>query len=221
MTKKVNTPETDVVVNAKGKLEVLFEKYGKALLWALVVVAIGVGGYLVYKSFKDSEEQERISKSEVAARDVLLGEADAMALADNSEFEGTDAVNFANYLAAARCLQDGDLDAAEKYINKFANFNNGGLGAMVNAMAYGIRGDIAVERGNNELAITEFNNALAASDDMHTFVYFNEKLGRLYINMGNNEAAVKCFEAIVEKYPELEDAGTYYGLPLNYDKYIW
>ena len=61
MANKVNTPDTDIIVDAKGKLEVLFEKYGKTLLWVLVVIGIAVGGFFLYKSYSDSKEQELLS----------------------------------------------------------------------------------------------------------------------------------------------------------------
>lgn len=214
MAKNVNTPETDVIIDAKGKLELLFEKYGKMLLIVLVVIGVAVGGYFIYKNYADKKEQERIAKAEIAASDALASNSaeDALSVANNKEFEGTAAQNFANYLAAARYLQEGDLDAAEAHIAKFANVEEGYLANMVNAAACGIRGDIAAERGDYNEAIAEYNSAIEVSDDQYTFITMNEKMGRLYIHMGEREAAVKCYKAIVEEYPDMEQA---------YAKFIW
>lgn len=214
MAKNVNTPETDVIVNAKGKLELLFEKYGKILLIVLGVIGVAVGGYFIYKNYADKKEEERIAKSEIAMSNAVASNSteDAVNMAENKEFEGTAANNFANYLAAARLLQEGDLDAAESYIAKYADIEDTYIGEMINAAACAIRGDIAVERGNYDEAIAQFNNAIEMSDDMYTFVTMKEKLGRLYIKMGKRDEAVKCYKAIVEEYPDMEQA---------YAKFIW
>lgn len=215
MAKNVNAPETDVVVNTKGKLENLFEKYGKALLWVLVVVAVAVGGYFIYKGYaekKEAEKKETMMKQTAEA--LIGGDADAAAaVADNKEYAGTASANFANYMTAARYLADGDIDAADDYISKFEMFEEGDLATMINAAAYGIRGDIAVERGDYKKAIEEFDNAIKACDDDHSFVYFNEKAARVYsVMLNDNASAMKYYKAIVEKYPVAEEA---------YAKYIW
>lgn len=214
MTKKVNTPETDVIIDAKGKLELLFEKYGKKLLIVLVVIGVAVGGYFIYKGYAENKEQERIAKSEAAATSMLINDSaeDAKAVAENKEFNETAAKNFANYVAAARYLNEGDIDAAEAYIAKFSNIEDGYLGAMVNAAACAIRGDIAVARGNNEAAIAAFQKAIETGNDDYTFISMNEKMGRLYTKMGNREESVKCYKAIADRFPDME---------ADYAKYIW
>lgn len=215
MAKNVNAPETDVVVNTKGKLENLFEKYGKALLWVLVVVAVAVGGYFIYKSYSEKKVAEKKEALMVKTSQALVagGAAEAIAIADNKENANTASANFANYLAAARYLAEGDIDAANERISKFVVFEEGDLAAMINAAAYGVRGDIAVERGDYKAAIAEFEKAIKASDDMHTFVTYNEKAARVYSAMLNdNASAMKYYKAIVAKYPEKEG---------KYAKYIW
>lgn len=215
MAKNVNAPETDVVVNTKGKLETLFEKYGKALLWVLVVVAVAVGGYFIYKNYSEGKEAEKKAALQKQTTEATInGDVEAaVAIADNKENAGTPSANFACYLAAARYLAEGDIDAADEYISKFEMFEDGDLAAMINAAAYGIRGDIAVERGDYKAAIAEYESAIEASDDMHTFVTFNEKAARVYSAMLNDSAsAMKYYKAIVEKYPDYESL---------YAKYIW
>ena len=219
MTKKVNTPETDVIVDAKGKLELLFEKYGKVILGALVVVGVAVGGYFIYKNHADAKEQERIAKSKKAATALVISESadDAKAFVENKEYDGTEGKNFANYLAAARFVKEGDYDAAAQFIANYQDIDGGELPYltnMINAEACGIRGDIAVEKGDYETAVAEFKNALTKSEDKFTFVYFNQKLARLYAKMDKAQEAMDCYNAIFEKYPELE------SYPAEYTAYI-
>ena len=45
MTKKVQNPETDILIESKGKVESFFDKYGSKLMWALVaitIIAVGI-----------------------------------------------------------------------------------------------------------------------------------------------------------------------------------
>ena len=229
MANKVNTPNTDIVVEAKGKLEVFFEKYGKTLLWGLAVIGIAVGGYFIYKSYADAKEQERIAKAEKAAVVMVTSDSDAetaVALADNKEYKDTPSANLANYMAAARFLAEGDMESAKEYIAKFKNFNDGDLGAMINAAAYGLRGDIAVEEDDFEAAIGYFTSAIEASNDIHTCITYNEKLAHVYLFLGESEKANDCYKSIVAKYPnysvnpvEINPNGV--DMPSEFNKYIW
>lgn len=206
MANKVNTPNTDVVVEAKGKLEVLFEKYGKAILWILVVVGIALGGYFIYNSYAEGQEQERLTQAETDLTTKVVVEYDAESVAtvaDNSEHAGTPSANLANFLAAGRFLAEGDMESAKAYIAKFEDYQEGTLGAMINAAAYGLRGDIAVQEGDMNAAIENFKAAVNASDDKHSFITYNEKLSRVYSHIGNGEAAMQCYKDIVAKYPDL------------------
>lgn len=206
MANKVNTPNTDVIVEAKGKLEVLFEKYGKALLWILVVIGVAVGGYFIYDGYSEGQEQERLTKAETDLTSKVVVEFDAESVAtvaDNSEHAGTPSANLANFLAAGRFLSEGDMESAKAYIAKFEDFQEGALGTMINAAAYGLRGDIAVQEGNMDVAIENFKAAVNASDDKHSFITYNEKLARVYSHLGNGEAAMQCYKDIVAKYPDL------------------
>lgn len=206
MANKVNTPNNDVIVEAKGKLEVLFEKYGKALLWILVVVGVALGGYFIYNSYAEGAEQERLTNAQTDLTSKVIVEFDAesvAAVADNAEHADTPSANLANFLAAGRFLAEGDMESAKAYIAKFEDFQEGALGAMVNAAAYGLRGDIAVQEGDMDAAVENFKAAVAASDDKHSFITYTEKLARVYSHLGNGEAAMQCYKNIVAKYPDL------------------
>ena len=206
MANNVNTPNNDVIVEAKGKLEVLFEKYGKALLWILVVVGVAVGGYLIYNGYAEGTEQERLTNAQTDLTSKVIVEYDAesvAAVADNAEHADTPSANLANFLAAGRYLAEGDMENAKAYIAKFQDFEDGILGAMINAAAYGLRGDIAVQDGDMDAAVENFKAAVAASDDKHSFIAYSEKLARVYNHIGNGEAAMQCYKDIVAKYPDL------------------
>lgn len=206
MANKVNTPDTDIIVDAKGKLEVLFEKYGKTLLWVLVVIGIAVGGYFLYKSYSDSKEQERIAKAEKIATIDLATEAEAGAVAahaNSADVKDTASANFLNYLAASRYVAEDDIENAKVYFAKVKDFSNSAFGAMLNAATYGLRGDIAVAEDDLQAAVENFKKAVAASDDEHSFITYSEKLARVYNALGDKQAAMQCYKDIVAKYPDL------------------
>lgn len=206
MANKVNTPDTDIIVDAKGKLEVLFEKYGKTLLWVLVVIGIAVGGFFLYKSYSDSKEQERIAKAEKIATIDLATEAEAGAVAahaNSADVKDTASANFLNYLAASRYVAEDDIENAKIYLAKVKEFSNSTFGAMLNAATYGLRGDIAVAEDDLQAAVENFKKAVAASDDEHSFITYSEKLARVYNALGDKQAAMQCYKDIVAKYPDL------------------
>ena len=206
MANKVNTPDTDIIVDAKGKLEVLFEKYGKTLLWVLVVIGIAVGGFFLYKSYSDSKEQERIAKAEKIATIDLATEAEAgvvAAHANSADVKDTASANLLNYLAASRYVAEDDIENAKIYLAKVKEFRNSAFGAMLNAATYGLRGDIAVAEDDLQAAVENFKKAVAASDDEHSFITYSEKLARVYNALGDKQAAMQCYKDIVAKYPDL------------------
>ena len=42
MANKVQNPETDIMVETKGKLELFFDKNGNKLLWGLIIVGFAL-----------------------------------------------------------------------------------------------------------------------------------------------------------------------------------
>ena len=61
MTKKVQNPENDLMVETKGKLEIFFEKYGNKTLKLVIGVAIvaAITAAAIYLSSKNEEGQRR------------------------------------------------------------------------------------------------------------------------------------------------------------------
>ncbi|MDE6140043.1 MAG: tetratricopeptide repeat protein [Alistipes sp.] len=207
MTNKVETPQQDVMIEAKGKLETFFEKYSKQILYGLLIVACVCVIFFFWRS--RSERQARVTEANaqvalVAAYDAieLNDYAGAAAAAENvvSQYEGTDAANLAAYIAGASYVKLGDFDNARKYLAKY-EAKEGAAAEMIDAMALGLQGDIAVEQDDLQAAAGFFAKAAAASTDPVTEPMFLRKLAAVYAAQGEQEKAAECYRKIVEKYP--------------------
>jgi TolA-binding protein len=99
----------------------------------------------------------------------------------------------------------GDVAAAESYINSFSNVK-GVPGQIINALAAGLKGDIAVENGDNAKAATLFESAAAVSDNDFTAPMYLRKAALAYRALGNTAKADELLKTITEKYPASYDS---------------
>ena len=200
MANNVKNAEADVMVEAKGKLELFFDKYGNKILWALVIVGIIVCGFFVFRSMAERRAEAKNEAASVALAAAVTAEDFAAVVAD---FEGSDVANNAAYMAGAEYLKAGDLVNAKKYLEMYVN-GEGAAAELINAQVYGLRGDIAVEENDLQSAVELFKKAASASDDSYSFITFNEKLALVYAAMGDEAASVECYKNIVKEYPATE-----------------
>lgn len=206
MTNNVKTPETDLMVETKGKLELFFDKNGNKILWALIIVGFALSAFFIFKNFNDSRKARKEEAASVVLNNELTG-AQSVEGYDKlqEEYADTEAANTASFLAAAAALQAGDIEKAEA---ELANYEakEGAAGEMLNAKVLGLRGDIAVEKNDLQSAADLFAKAAEASNDEHTFVTYSKKLALVYEAMGDAAKAQECYKAIVAKYPSQERA---------------
>lgn len=207
MANKVETPQQDVMIEAKGKLESFFERRSKQILWGLLIVACVCVIFFFWRS--RSERNARVAENNaqvalVAAYDALdmNDYAGAVTAAEEvvAKYEGTDAANLAAYIAGASYVKLGDWDNARKYLAKY-EAREGAAADMINAMALGLQGDMAVEQDDLQAAADFFAKAAAASADPVTEPMFLRKLAGVYAAQGDQTKAAECYRKIVEKYP--------------------
>lgn len=206
MTNNVQTPQEDLMVETKGKLELFFDKNGNKLLWALIIVGVALSAFFIFKNVRDGRNlvKEQAASEAVAAE---LNDANSVEGFDKiqADYKGTEAANSAAYLAAAAALQAGDIEKAEAELAAYAPAE-GAAGEMLNAKVLGLKGDIAVEKNDMQTAAERFAEAAAASNDEHTFVTYTKKLALVYQAMGDEAKAQQCYKYIVAKYPAQERA---------------
>ena len=66
MTNNVKTPETDLMVETKGKLELFFDKNGNKLLWGLIIIGFALSAFFIFKNYNDSRKERKEQNASVA-----------------------------------------------------------------------------------------------------------------------------------------------------------
>ena len=152
------------------------------------------------------EAQYRFEQENADYALALNGDENAPGFAAVAEeYANTPAGNLAQLYAAACALRLGEYDKAESYIAKYSNVK-GLAGAMINAMAEGIKGDIAVEKGDYTAAAKSFEAAANTSDNDFTAPMYLRKAAQAYRKIGDNASSDKCLNVIKVKYPGSGDA---------------
>lgn len=211
MANKVQNPETDIMVETKGKLELFFDNYGNKVLKALVGITLVAVAIFVVVGIMNNSAEKKENAAQAALTVALTTEAEVEAyVAIANDYAGTKAANTAVYMAGAEYLEAGDLENAKAYLAKYENAE-GAAGEIINALVYTLRGDIAVEENDLQSAAELFTKALEASDDIYTAETATRKVALVYAAMGDAQKASEAYKALVAKYPELT---------ISYAKYI-
>ncbi|MBQ4503110.1 MAG: hypothetical protein U0L45_07655 [Alistipes sp.] len=209
---KIQNQQEAAVAEAVSKTEQFFQENGKKVVIAVVaIVVVAVAGYL-YKSLVIDANAEKASELIIEAQDRFGVQNPDFALALNGDENGagfldvveqygsTAAGNLAKHYAGICYLRLGDLENAEKYLSMYKSVNE--LGAeVVNAQNLGLRGDIAVERGEYEAAVALYKKAVAASENVYTAPLFLYKQLLAYVALGNKAEAQKCYDTLQAQYP--------------------
>ncbi len=217
MAKEAATPQEQALENAKNRTESFFENNSKTVvagLIAIFVLAVAIFGYrklIVEPRMERAQEmlygaQYRFEEQTPDYEIALNGDQSAPGFADVVESYGnTPAGNLARYYAAACCMRLGNMAQAEQYIAKFKHVK-GEPGAIVNALAEGMKGDIAADNGDYAKAASLFEKAVKVSDNVFTAPMFLRKAALAYKAAGDNAKADACLETIRTKYPSSIDA---------------
>ena len=211
MAKEVVKPQDEMLDNAQVQTENFFEKNSKMVVVAIVVIfvlAAAIFGYkklIVEPRLYDAQEmlyeaQYRFEQQNADFALALNGDDNTPGFAQVVEKYGnTPAGNLATIYAAACAMRLGDFDAAESYLAKYSDVD-GLPGELVNAMAVGLRGEIAVEKGDYAGAAAIFENAAKVSDNNFTAPMYLYKAAMAYEAAGNAEKSRECLQTITDKY---------------------
>ena len=217
MAKEVVNPQEEILDNAQVQTENFFEKNSKMVVVAIVVIfvlAAAIFGYkklIVEPRLNDAQEmlyeaQYRFEQQNADFALALNGDENVPGFAQVIEKYGnTPAGNLATVYAAACALRLGDFDAAEGYLAKYSNVK-GATGELINAMAVGIRGEIAVEKGDYAGAAAIFEKAANVSDNNYSAPLYLRKASMAYAAAGNAAKAQECLQTINDKYPSSIEA---------------
>ena len=217
MAKEVGTPQDEMLASAQTQGENFFEKNSKMVVVAIVVIFALAAAIFGYKKVivepRMTKAQEMLFEAQYQFESQNADFALALNGNENTpgfaqvveQYGNTPAGNLARMYAAACSLRLGEFDQAQSYINSFKNVK-GVPGEIINAMAAGIKGDIAVEKGDNAGAAKLFEQAAKVSENDFTTPMYLRKAALAYKAMGDEAKAEELMKVINEQYPASYDA---------------
>ena len=183
-----------------------FYNENKKLIWgvicAIIVIGLAVLGYqkFIYQP-KCAEAMQQCYPAEINFQNneyelALNGDGNTLGFAQVIEDYGAKAGK-AVYLYAGVCeLQLGNYESALNYLKKYK-----GKDSIMNARALGCQGDAYVGLEDYQQGIACFEKAAASADNVFAATYLF-KAGQVYEKLGDNEAALRCYREIKDRYPQ-------------------
>lgn len=192
------------------------------ILGVIVVVAIGVLGYLAYNQFVQKPKELSASNElfypqqyfnqaleNSAERDSLYnlalngaeGKYGFLDIID--EYEGTKAANLAHYSAGMAYL---NLQQYEEAIGHLENFSSDDL--ILGALAKGGIGDAFMQLGQPEDALTYYEKAIDHDENDFTTPRYLYKAGITALELGNNAKALQYFQRIKDDFSASDEAAS-------------
>ena len=216
MAKEIRKENAEAVVEAVSKTEKFFNENGKLLggiVIGLVVVAAAV--FCWYKfayqpATEEAQGQMAVAEENFRAADyelALNGDGNVLGFAQIIDEYGAKAGKSVYFYAGVCERQLGNWDFAIKYLQSYK-----GKDAILKARATACIGDAYVGLEDYAKALTYFEKAAAAADNMYAAGYLL-KAGVTAEKLGQNEKALACYETIKDQYPQSMEA-------YEIDKYI-
>ncbi len=198
------------IENALGRTELFFEKNWKTLTTVGVAILVLAGAIYGYQIFFKAPQGKKAADAMYVAQQffaqedyatALNGDGNNLGFADIVDSYGsTHQGHLAAHYAGICYMHEGDLDSALEYLSKY-KATKGAPNTLVNAENEGLKGDIYVQKGDYATAITHFEKAVAAADNVATTPFYLKKLGLAYDASGDYAAAVKAYRRVSDEYP--------------------
>lgn len=192
-----------------NSFEGFWNKNGKKLSTAVLVVALLVGGYFAYNKFVKGPENEKAGNAMWKAEENFRNDSFALALNGDgsaanqgflkviSKYGGTKSGNLAKFYAGACYLQLGDFNNAVKYLNDFSTTSD-----AVNVRAYGLLGDAYSELGKKNEAIDSYKKASSVfPDDALNSAEYLFRAALLSSDLGKTKEAITMLQELKDKFP--------------------
>lgn len=203
---------------ALSSSERFIEKNQKTILIALAAIVIVVGGIIAYNYLYKNPRNEKAQAAIYKGERFFQNQQDSIALFGNGndyigfenlikEFSGTKTADLARAYAGISYSRLGNNEKALEYLEKFK-----GGDLLITPAIEGAVGDVYMNMGNTDKAISHFNSAAKkANDDMLSPIYYN-KVGFAYLSAKNFNKAIETFQMLKDKYinsPQGQEADKY------------
>ncbi len=210
------TEQPEVVDRARD----FWSLYSRYIITVVVVLALLVGGYLVYKYLIQKPKEQKAAEAMFKAQQYYGVDSFRLALNGDglnpgflkiiSNYGGTKAGELAHFYAGASFLQSGDPAGAIKQLKDFSTDSK-----LIQARSYKLLADAYAETGKNNDALENYKKAARSfeDDDQNASEYlFMAGYFAARVLQNKNEA-ITLFKELKEKYPR-----TQYGFEA--DKYL-
>ena len=190
-----------------SKVEDFVNKHNQIITIITSALVIIVGGYYAYINLYlapiSQEAESQIFKAEqyfgMDSFDLALnGDGNNYGFIDIiDEYGGTKSAELANYYAGMCYLNKSEHENAIEYLSNFSTTDE-----MLQALAWAGIGDANMELDNKEEAINYYEKAAYHIDNEFLSPILLQKVGLANEENNNNEAALKAYKTIKEKYAE-------------------
>ncbi len=211
MAKNEHVDTEQQIEEALGKTELFLQKNGKKLLIALVIIALGVGGFFGYGHFYSTPRSQEAANAMYQAQDLFERDSFAVALtgvdgvllgfdAIITDYSGTPEANVANHYAGICKMKMGEYQEAINYFEAYKQAS-GAAGEVVYAQNVGLIGDCYIELGDNAKGVDYYRQAIKASSGDATAPVYTHKAAIALYTQGDYQGALELFESLKTDYP--------------------
>lgn len=195
--------------------EQFLEKNQKSILIGLLIVVIAVGAFIAYNYLYKAPRNEKAQAAIFKGERYFQNGEDSLALFGN----GNDYIGFESIISQYKGTKTADLARAyagisynhlgnnEKALEHLKKFKGGDL--LITPAVTGAIGDVYMNMGKTEEAITNFLKAAKEADDKMLSPIYYKKAGEAYLSSANYDKAIALFTQIKENYinsPEAQEA---------------
>lgn len=208
MAKTQNEQEGGIHVEESfNSVEQFFEENQNIVLGILGTIIVLVAAFVIYNRFIVAPKAEEATRQVYKAQQWFEADSFRLALEGDGnyygfldiidEFGGTPTGKMARYYAGISSLNTGNYDDAISYLS---NFKTGD--PNVQAVAYGGIGDAYAQLDDLESAVGQYEKAARTATIQDVAPVYYVRAGVAHEQLGNPEAALKMYAAVVENYPE-------------------
>lgn len=215
--KKNQDYETKEILNtlntSASSGEKFLQKYAKPIGILFSVVIIAALGYVIYDNYVVTPKNIEASDLMVDAENLYAEGKTDQALGGKAsgisgfvdiaeEYSNTKAGKLASLYAGVTEFKKGNYQKALEY---FQNFDS--PDKDLKAVKYGAIADTYVELNNTTEALNYMTKAANESNNGATAYQFGKKAGILAMSLNQNDKALEFFQAIQDKYPDIDQSG--------------
>jgi len=201
--------DQNAIVEKFQQSEVFFLKNRKIFLYALVVVAVLVAGFVFYKinqGNRNGEAEVELINPVFAweadsLKKALKGDGGTGLLDIADEYGGTKAGDLAKYYAGVAYMKDGKFEDALEYLKGFSSND-----LILQGKVYALIGDAYMEQKDIESATEYYKKASEYKSNEYFTPGYLIKLALAYELNKDYESAVKAYDRIINEYPKASEA---------------